>query len=137
MLNYLNMVSSSTLKWSKWSINVKKKSVSHTKKQLQLLIFYFYSCLLTDSTTLTITYMAVSMVINILTTCPSHSSLTVTIDPQRFPGDSSYAAGKLKPPTDRSEQSGTGRLGRGSLSVCTHTFQRRACPPDVHLILTA
>lgn len=31
MLNYLNMVSSSTLKWSKWSINVKKKCVLHKK----------------------------------------------------------------------------------------------------------
>lgn len=31
MLNYLNMVLSSTLKWSKWSIKVEKKCVPHKK----------------------------------------------------------------------------------------------------------
>lgn len=46
--------------------------------------FYFYSIYrsthLTDSTTLTIMYMAVSMVINILTTIPLVSLLILNVD---------------------------------------------------------
>lgn len=87
----------------KWSINRKKKFVSQPQGSYSVWlststrVYSVYGGeFLTDSTTLTITYMAVSMVINILTTLPS---LAVSMDPLRFPGDPSYAAGKLEPPT--------------------------------------
>lgn len=64
--------------FQKHSINVANKSVSQPKSSYSNRLststcVYFIYCdeFLTDSTTLTITYMAVSIVINILTTLPS------------------------------------------------------------------
>lgn len=84
--------------------------------------FYIFYCAryLTDSTTLTITYMAVSMVINILTTGPAVSLLVLNVLLVFLITSLSYAAGTVRPSTNRSEQSATHQKAAQSNGCCEY-----------------